>query len=315
MSDAHRRRPILVTGAPRSGTTWVGRMLAEAPGVVYVHEPFNPEHPPHPGVSRVRIRRWFAYVTAENEAEVYSSLRNTVGLRCDLPAALRAVRSPADLRRIVHDLRRFRASRREGAVVLLKDPLAVFSTAWLASRFDMRVVVMVRHPAAYASSFLRLGWRHPFADFLAQPLLMRDLLAPFEAEIRDHAASPRPPLDQAILLWRLIYATVRRFRTEHPEWTFLRHEDVARDPLPAFERLYGALGLVLTDTVRTRIAQFSSPANPAEAAIPIGARQSLMLHSAASVENWKRRLTADQIETVRIGTRDVAAAFYGDADW
>ena len=37
--------PILVTGAHRSGTTWVGKMLALAPGIGYVHEPFSPRTP------------------------------------------------------------------------------------------------------------------------------------------------------------------------------------------------------------------------------------------------------------------------------
>src|SRR5690606_21198944 len=34
-------RGILVTGSPRSGTTWVGRMLATDPRLTYFHEPFN----------------------------------------------------------------------------------------------------------------------------------------------------------------------------------------------------------------------------------------------------------------------------------
>ena len=48
-------KPILVTGAHRSGTTWVGKMLALAPGVAYVHEPFNPRTPA--GLSPARLRR------------------------------------------------------------------------------------------------------------------------------------------------------------------------------------------------------------------------------------------------------------------
>jgi hypothetical protein len=31
--------PILVTGAHGSGTTWVGKLLALAPGTGYAHEP------------------------------------------------------------------------------------------------------------------------------------------------------------------------------------------------------------------------------------------------------------------------------------
>ena len=36
-----RNRPILVTGTQRSGSTWVGQMIASHPRVVYVWEPFN----------------------------------------------------------------------------------------------------------------------------------------------------------------------------------------------------------------------------------------------------------------------------------
>ena len=34
---------VFVTGAPRSGTTFAGRMLSPFPRVDYIHEPFNPD--------------------------------------------------------------------------------------------------------------------------------------------------------------------------------------------------------------------------------------------------------------------------------
>jgi hypothetical protein len=42
--------PILVTGAHRTGTTWVGKMLAASPQVAYISEPLNVWH--RPGVLR-----------------------------------------------------------------------------------------------------------------------------------------------------------------------------------------------------------------------------------------------------------------------
>jgi hypothetical protein len=36
-----KRHPILVTGTPRSGTTWVGKIIATSPSVGYIKEPFN----------------------------------------------------------------------------------------------------------------------------------------------------------------------------------------------------------------------------------------------------------------------------------
>jgi hypothetical protein len=46
-----RPSPVLVTGIHRSGTTWVGKMLAAAPGVVYINEPLTGIH--RSGTTRV----------------------------------------------------------------------------------------------------------------------------------------------------------------------------------------------------------------------------------------------------------------------
>jgi hypothetical protein len=72
------KRPILVTGAPRSGTTWVGKMLALAPGVGYVHEPFNPRF------SAGCFDRYFTVVTRENEARCASELEHVLTFHYEL---------------------------------------------------------------------------------------------------------------------------------------------------------------------------------------------------------------------------------------
>ena len=69
-------KPILVTGAHRSGTTWVGKMLALAPGVAYIHEPFSPRTAA--GLSPAGFDRYFTVVTEENEARYRPGLERTV---------------------------------------------------------------------------------------------------------------------------------------------------------------------------------------------------------------------------------------------
>src|SRR6185437_11687325 len=169
-------RPILVTGAHRSGTTWVGRVLAAStnPALGYLWEPFNPRH--RPGTFPVRFPRYFEYLCAENGRPYVEPMSAALAFR-DRPG---------------------------GAAALVKDPIALFSSEWLAATFGMRVVVMIRHPAAFAVSIRRRNWRHRFGDFLDQPLLMRDFLGPHETELR--AAGQRRPaiLDEAILLWNVL---------------------------------------------------------------------------------------------------------------
>ena len=51
------RRPILLTGMPRSGTTWVTRILTASGEVGHINEPFNLAV--SPGTLRVPADHWF----------------------------------------------------------------------------------------------------------------------------------------------------------------------------------------------------------------------------------------------------------------
>jgi hypothetical protein len=284
-------------------------MLSLPRSVELIHEPFNPTT--SPGVSGGPFVRFFQYVCSENEGEYLNHLARTLRFSFDFRRQLPTIRSPKALARTGRDLGRFTRGRVRRARPLLKDPIAVFSSEWIAERFGAQVVVLVRHPAAFASSLLRLGWTHDFGSFLAQPLLMRDHLAPFEEEIRHFAKHERSVLDQAVLQWRLIYSTVATFRERHPEWTFLRHEDLSLAPLEGFEALYETLGIPFDERIERRIAESSSADNPGE----LEHRHDVKLDSRAIVGAWRRRLSPEEIERIRAGVADVSPAFYGPEDW
>jgi hypothetical protein len=294
-------RPILVTGAHRSGTTWVGKMLALAPGVGYIHEPFSPATAP--GISGAPFDHYFTTVTAANEGRYLPHLERTLAFRYDARRQLAALRSPKDAVRALRDAADFARARRSGARPLVKDPIALLSAEWLADRFDMDVVVTIRHPAAFAASVLRLGWRHPFESFADDPRLER-----FAEAIR---RPPAEPLDQAALLWRLLYSVVLGYRERRPEWEYLRHEDASAAPLETFTRLYERLGLELAPAARAGIERNSRAGNPAEAP----ERHAIRLDSAANAKRWRSRLTADEIARLREATADVWPSFYSDEDW
>lgn len=300
--------PILVTGAHRSGTTWAGKMLALAPGVAYVHEPFNPRT--SAGLSPAQFDRYFTVVTAENEARYAPGLERTFALRYDLASQLRSLRGPRDLARAARDLVRLERARRAGSRPLMKDPIALLSAEWLAQRFGMDVVVLIRHPAAFAASLKRLGWKHSFATFM-QDGEVPEVVRPYEAEIREQAERPGEILAQAALLWRLLYNAVDGYRERHPDWVYLRHEDASLDPVGTFERLYARLGLELTAAARAQIERATAPDNPPELATP----HAVELDSAASLGRWREQLTAQEIDTLRERTRDVWPRFYSASDW
>ncbi|MCQ3937018.1 MAG: hypothetical protein DPW18_08240 [Chloroflexi bacterium] len=309
------RKPILVSGSHRSGTTWVGRMLAEAPGLLYIHEPFNVTDAPSRGVCNARFDHWFTYITRRNEAAFYEPIRNTVRLKYDLAGGLQTYGSLKMTGELLREYACFMKHRLGGSKALLKDPIAFFSAEWLAERFDMNVLMVIRHPAAFVSSIKKLNWRHPLPHFLAQPDLMRERLHPFEDEIKDHAAGGRDLIDEAVLLWKLIHHTMIQYRAAHTNWIFVRHEDLSRDPIAGYQELYHRLGLEFSARIQQVIKRYSAPANPGDTDAPVGSEEILMRNSASNIWNWKSRLTASEIERIRRAVQDISSAFYADEDW
>ena len=306
--------PILVTGSHRSGSTWVGNVLALAPGTGYVHEPFNTKT--RAGICDARFPTDLTYVTQANEAAYLPALRATLGWRYAFGAEAASLRTPRDAARMLRDAAYFATMRRRGARAIMKDPLALFSAEWLAERFDMPVVVIIRHPAAFVASLIAAGWtRFPFRILLGQERLMADRLAPFRAEIAAAAAAQPGPLEVGILLWRLIHHHIRLLRRDHPDWIFVRHEDLSRDPVDGFREVFARLGLAFSPEVAARINAMSGTDGGLAALSIFGTRRRTVRNSRDAVGYFRKRLTGPQIEAIRRDSRDVWEDFYAEADW
>ena len=306
-----RKRKLLLTGSHRSGTTWVGKIIAASPTVGYIHEPFNPTIY-RPWLCDCRFHG-FTYVTARNESAYIKPLQETFAFSYNWWAALHSLRNRHDLRKRLHEYRAFRGYRKNGSRPLVKDPIAVFSAEWLASTFDMDVVVLIRHPAAFVSSIKRVGWTHDFSDFLAQEALMQDYLHLFEADIKDFSETEYGIFDQAILIWRLIHHVIIKYREKHANWVFLRHEDISNDPVGQFEFLFRRLHIPFSKEIKETVEAHSASSNPVEP--PGDAINFVKRDSKANIFAWKDRLSRQEIDEIKARTHDIYPAFYSEADW
>ena len=341
MGESRRLAPILVTGAHRTGTTWVGKMLAASGETAYISEPLNVWR--RPGVLRVPVRHWYTYICPENEALFYAGFQETFGFQYHLLAEIRSLRSRKDLMRMGRDWSIFLRGRFSHQRPLLKDPFAVFSIPWFIRRFGCQVVVTVRHPAAFASSLKRLNWSFDFRDLLDQPLLVQDLLNPYQAELEAMCDNSECPTEgwgvegsawnshsapnsrsapnscsadiirQASLLWSIIYQAVARYQKQFPQIIVVRHEDLSLDPVDGFQALYDSIDLNFNNRARKKILNSSSSENPHE--LDRKAVHSVRLNSRANLHNWKRRLEVDEIRCIRDLTENVTAEFYPDLNW
>ena len=63
-------------------------------------------------------------------------------------------------------------------------------------------------------------------------------------------------IDQTVLLWNIIHYMVLRYRERHPDWIFVRHEDISYDPLNKFASIFKRLNLEWSADVEKKVKEY-----------------------------------------------------------
>lgn len=307
---------LLVTGSHRSGTTWAGKMLATSPALGYIHEPFN-RRIYRPGICSTKFDYLYPYITEKNEEKYYHQIQKIINFDYNLLAGLDCAKSPIDIGRVMRDYLIFQKYKLTKSQPLIKDPMALFSAEWLTSRFDIDVVVLIRHPAAFVSSLKVKKWYFPFEHFLKQPLLMRDCLNPFAEEIQEYSEQKRDIVEQGILLWKIIHTTIANWQKKYPNWIFVRHEDLSRQPISNFQKIFSQLDIDFSEKIKLVIEEHTKADNPSELTDIHSSSSTgkIKRNSSASIHSWKNRLTEEEIDHIRGNLWNISNIFYTNEDW
>jgi hypothetical protein len=252
------------------------------------------------------LTHWYKYITIKNGDAFIEPLSRILALDFTWPGR-KGIRRlfPSRLVALKYTRRWFGLPR-----PIMKDPIAAMSAEWLAETFQMDVICLLRHPAAFVASLKRLNWRFDFNQFLDQPQLMEECLHPFADQLA------RPPADmigEGALLWLCIYHVLTSYIRRHPEWAYWRIEDIVVDPVSAFELIYAELDLPYTSRIQYCITEYSRPANPAEA--PANDPHHIRRNSRAAQAQWRQLLTPREIACIRHVVEPVAHKYYSDMDW
>jgi hypothetical protein len=310
---------ILVTGMPRAGTSWLGKMLEASGTLVYINEPLNTRHP-QGRMLRAPVTNRFQYISEANEDVFLEPFQETVRLRARFGGRLSASRSVSDALRAAKYSVALAHGRIRGRRALLDDPFAAFSADWFARRMGCQVVVIVRHPAAIIASRKQLGWRTDFSNMLRQPLLIRDWLHPFRDDMEAMLGRDDETAEGA-LLWRMVYHVVGECAKRNPNLRIVRHEDLSMDPVNEYRRLFRALELRFTASAQRAIERATTGSATDQGYTWSLSRTGVSrtslrpLDSRANAYKWKSKLGNAEIARIRSLTDDVAAFYYSDSDW
>jgi len=312
------QRGLLITGLPRSGTSWVGKMLEHGGRLVYVNEPMNPSHPPgrSPGVLDASVRHYFHYICDDNEDPWRRAFTDTLALRYRLGRELATNHRPYDLARAARYATLFAIGRLRRCGALIDDPYALFSAGWLARTYDIPAVVLVREPVAFVGAWRAHRWTVDTRELLSQPLLMRDHLEPSHDELADVAGST-DWLATTATLWRAAYRAVDELVRTDDRLHLVRYEDLAADPVTAFRDLYERVGLSWTTSARERVVAATTTADQSpDKRFRWSLRDGLSktayrpMSSSSALDSYRQRLTDEEIERTRALTADVREAIY-----
>ena len=182
---------------------------------------------------------------------------------------------------------------------MVKDPTAPLMTAWLAEKFGVTPVIIIRHPCGFASSIGKLDWNVSVRHFLRQPALMKDHLGPY-ADIMERATSDIWLTRGAV--WAAIHRVLLSQVEQNPSWIVWRYEDLCISPIEGFAELAGKLNITLDTADKKRILSKStkSKADPG----------STYKISADMPEVWRQRLSTGQIDAVEGIVREFGVADY-----
>jgi hypothetical protein len=287
-------KPILITGSHRSGSTWLASMLALSENTLIAHEPFNIE--PWAYALDNLAEYWFTYAPALPQDAALKAFDKV------LKRQTNRIFLKSQPQHWVPPLRRGR--------LIIKDPIAALSSDWLASNFDLEVIVLVRHPAAFAASLKRLKWGHPFEHFLKQEMLMQEHLEPYRTEI---ASKPENIAEQAAIVWKCVYGVLSDYLDSHPNWIVTKHDVLSSNPVAELKDLYKILELEWTATVESEVVKFTQSGNPVE--VPDGTVHQLRRDSAANISRWKTILTKEEVARVYQVTRPICHLYYPNVAW
>jgi hypothetical protein len=272
---------ILVTGVPRSGTTWLARLLAKAPGAALAgREPMNP-----------RGRQYALGKTLHGWARLTDL---TPRQRLLLRAAYRGwnpfVYSRFGLRQWAGPL--------PGTRLVVKDPYAMLSMPAVALATGALPVLVYRHPGAILASYRRVQWQ-PRLDEVARivaeagrnepDLVLPEFPAPGEAS----------PAEEMGVFWSALHEfALADIPTSGA--VVVSHTELATGGVEAGQALAERLGLPWSPAMDAEFSKESSsgPGDPTQ------------LHNfdrapATVAEEWRSKLAdvdVERIERVASGT-------------
>ena len=254
---------VFLAGTGRGGTTWVSHLINHRNEYRYIFEPF-----PSPKATICEAFKRRHYLRPDNNDPRLLAAAETI-----LSGRFRNGWIDRYNRRLV--------SRKR----LIKDIRANLLLKWLHTHFPgIRIILLLRHPCAVASSRTKLGaklgWVPYLDEFLTQADLVEDFLTPFKGAIEQ----AKSDFEKHIFAWCIEnYVPLRQFKDGEIHLAF--YENFCRRPAEEIARMFAFLGEPFDERALRDVP------------MPMLARKDSAIFSGDSlVDGWRKHVPARQLQ-------------------
>jgi hypothetical protein len=262
--EPNLRKSILVAGTARSGTTWLGDLIASQIPCRTLFEPFNPDL-----VSEYRGFHYFQYMRPGKENTAFSTFARNV-----FTGNIHNRWIDGQNERIVSEYR------------LIKEIRANLALKWLHDSFpEVPIILILRHPCAVVASRMELGWAtdRDIEPFLAQPDLIEDHLGPYLNLIKNAETAE----EKHAILWSVSnLVPLQQFRSE--ELKVVYYENLCTQPQAEMTSIFDAIGQKPVDSIIDKIDRPSQTTR----------LNSALVSGVDKISNWRRTLSLSQIDNI-----------------
>lgn len=289
------KQNILVTGAHRSGTTWLGEVIRKSKGYIYFYEPLNSRgknirNPMEfqyesitPDSASERKKEYLAYL---NRYQIFS-FKNIVDYLFHSKSVFASIKGLAkEPLKLIYQKN------------ILKDPLALLAAEWMYEKLNLKVVVIIRHPCAVVESHKSRGWRFNFSHLTKQPELVLEL-SPYMELMENISNTEADCVERAAIWWTILNNRVLYYLDKYKDnkdWSFITHEFLLQNPVKNYSLLFDRIGIPFTKRIKNYIEDSTRIQN--------GKNKHLKRDNTALINKWQNKLTTEEINTVMDICRD-----------
>lgn len=278
--EADSRKSILIAGTARSGTTWLGDLIASQIPSRILFEPFNPDLVPE-----YRGFHYFQYLRPGTENLEFRSFAHKV-----FTGEIRNRWTDRQNERIRSEYR------------IIKEIRVNLALKWLHDNFpEVPILFLLRHPCAVVSSRMELNWAadRDIERFLSQPDLITDHLAPY----MDLIKNAKTDEEKHAVIWSVSnLVPLKQFNPN--EIKIVYYESLCIQPEIELPVIFAAIGQTYHHAKNDTVDR-PSQTTRATSAVVTGTDK---------ISGWGKKLSPSQIENIlRVVDKFGLSHLYGDS--